>query len=188
MPKAIRSALAVLVAASLQGGCNIADRGTGATPPPSTPPAAPPPIVLREGRFNLETASSGRSTAFSTPVAGHLQATLDWSASGNETTVTARLVARSYEGACAPGCEADELCPSSCFQDVDAWIDLDTKPVTLRTEAVVPAGNYIFGVYYYDPLDYRLPWHPNDPPRVSVVYQLVLLPVTGATGSRLDVE
>jgi hypothetical protein len=172
-----RGGLAALIcAAGLTAGCVARDSGTTPDPAPAAPPPAPAPLVIKEGALFLPGAASVRYTTFRTPAAGRLQVGLDWTATGDETDVYPRIVGRSYEGACAPGCEAEDLCPSSCRRELESFGELRTRPTTVRTEGVLPAGEYEFHVSYYDPLDYLIPYHPNAPPRVSVSYQIVLLP------------
>jgi hypothetical protein len=161
----------------------VGDHVSGGTPVPAAAatPAPPPPVVLKEGGLGLPTAYSVRAASFRTDRAGSLQIGLDWTATGKETTIDAAVMERSYEGACAPGCEREDLCPSSCRTEIERWVDLASRPAMVRTSNLKP-GNYELHVDYYDPLDYLIAWRPDAPPRVSVSYQIVLVPSAAAAG------
>jgi hypothetical protein len=165
-----------LFCAALVVGCVPVDSGRAPDSAPATPPPTPAPIVLKDGLIPLPGAASVRYITFETPASGRLEITLDWSATGNETDVYPRIIGRSYEGACAIGCEREDGCPSSCRRELESLGELRERPVTYRTEAVFPAGQYEFHVSFYDPLDYLIPYHPDQPPRVVVGYQIVLFP------------
>ena len=179
---------AVLIGSACLLAACARDHATGPTPAVAAAPTPAPPVVIKEGSFGLPTAFSGRFTRFTTGQAGVLQIGLDWTATGKETTIDAVVIERSYEGACAPSCDAEDLCPAECRTEIERWVDLAQRPAMLKTESSLKPSNYEFLVSYYDPLDYTLPWSPDAPPRVSVSYQLVLLPSASAAAGRSALE
>ena len=122
----IRRGCLVVLLGSAWLGC-ARDYGTGGTSVPAAAagiPTPPPPVVLKEGSFGIPTAASLRGPGFKTETAGTLQFGLDWTATGSETTLDVFLIERSFEGPCAPGCEVEDLCPSSCRKYLDdAWVE-----------------------------------------------------------------
>lgn len=178
--------LFLVVAACLPAGCNL-QQGTEATPAAAPTPAPLPPILVKEGSLAIySTAGGGIRTSFSINATGTLRINLDWTAIGKETTLNVRVLARSYEGPCAPGCEREDLCPSQCRTDMEHWIDLATHPTSLLTPSSLKPGNYELQVTFYDPLDYTIPWHPDGPPRVTFSYQIFLNPASPAPAGLLE--
>jgi hypothetical protein len=168
----------VIGAACLAVGCG-SKLGTEPDPVPARTPA-PPPILIKQGSLGVLTAGSTTGTSFSTNVRGTLRVNLDWTATGNETTVDVSVMERSFEGACAPGCEREDLCPSNCRTEIESWIDLATHPASLQTTSTLGPSNYELHVSYYDPRDYLLPIYPGMPPRVLVSYQIFLNPAASS--------
>jgi hypothetical protein len=178
--------LFLVVAACLPAGCKLKG-STEADPVPAAPPPPLPPILVREGSVGIPTAGSTSSASFAINATGTLRINLDWTVTGQETTLSARVWERSFEGPCAPGCEREDLCPSHCRKEVEGWVDLATHPATLRTTSSLKPSSYELHVSYYDPLDYLLPWHPNMAPRVAVSYQIFLNPASpGAAATPLE--
>jgi hypothetical protein len=184
-----RRVLVVLIGVACLSPACVKNQTTGGTPVAAATPTPIPPVVIKEGALGIPTAASVRGASFKLDRSGTVQVGLDWTATGDETTLFVRLLERSFEGPCAPGCEREELCPSSCHKEVEAWggKELAKAPATLKTSSVVQAGNYELHVSYYDPLDYLIPFQFPTPARVTVSYQIVLMPAAmGAARSRLE--
>lgn len=161
--------------ACLLAACEPGSNGTGPdpVPPPTTPPA---PIVVREGALFIRSAGSTSGAKFQLGTAGRLQVNLEWTPTGTETDLFVRVLWRTYEGECNPSCEAEDLCLSHCRRLMESWGDVTTRRTSLTTVAALPPDNYELWISYYDPLDYLIPIFPGSPPRVSISYQILLLP------------